>query len=331
MRLVVTCSLVVVLGVATWAGVAFACGPSPTTPSLVWLHPTGTVAPASHVYVGCGETGANTATLGLTASNLGPGDACDFAATLDNNGQQGLTITTSLVESTPVGAPTFSTCFSLTVSSGPPSGWLPAGGTFLYTFTVGLLASAPSLCEKVSGKATVTFTGTVPCSDHGTSPPPWSLFLGPRANLANANLAGLDLDGRDMAGDNLAGANLSCDQLQGTDLAGSDLVGASLIGSDLTSACLQAADLQGAQLEESTLSGANFQGADLQNADLVGAVLTGFYGDPTNFDGANLQGINIAEVVASGQIVAVGATTSGTLNIASCVTTSGTATYCDEL
>jgi len=321
---------VVVLGVAAWAGVAFAdCGGS--SASLVWLSPRGAVVPSTHTYVQCRESGANTATLGLSASNLGPGDTCDFSASLFNNGQVGLSVNPTAVESTPPGAPPFATCFLMSVSAGPPAGWIPEGGTFPYTFAVGLLGSAPAQCEKVVGTAQITFHGSEPCSNQGGSPPPRSLLLGPDANLRGANLAGLDLAGKDMAGDSLEGADLACADLVGTDLAGADLQGANLTFADLASACAQNAVFAGAQLIATTLSGANLADANLANANLEASVLTGLPHQSTNFDGANLEGINIADVVATGRITAVGATTTGTLNVASCVAASSTAIYCDEL
>lgn len=332
MRAYLTAGIIVVLGIAAWGGVAFSCttGPPPPSAALEWINPSGTVVPASHTYVKCSETGANTANLGLTASNLGPGDSCQFVATLFDSGTVALMISSVTSESTPAGDPTFSTCFSFALSAGPPSGRLAAGTGYPYTATIGMLSSAASICAHAAGTVRVTFSGTSPCGA-GPSSPPRGLWLGPGANLHDANLQGLDLAGYDMAGDNLEGANLSCDDLQYTDLQGANLQGATLSDSNLTGACLAGANLQSAQLVDTILSGGDFQGANLHFANLEGSTLTGSHLLPTNFNGANLQGVNLAQVTATGFITAVGANTAGAMNVASCTATSGTSTYCDEL
>lgn len=321
-------AVVVVLGVAAWAGVAFSgC---PTSPSgLVWLNPTATAFPSTHTYIGCTITGGNTATLTFKASTLAPGDGCTFAAKLSNTGSSSLVISPSLTETTPAGSPTFATCFSFVTSGGPAGGRLAGGSSSPYTFVLELLSSAGNSCEKVVGTVTETFTGTPPCPS--LSSPPRGLFLGPKANLKNANLADLDLAGFDMAWDNLVGANLACDDLQGTNLQSANLQGATLTNAVLTGANLPCADLIGALVTYATLTSANFQGATLQAANLQGSLLTGVPHLPTNFDQANLTGVNLANVTATGYITTTGATITGALNVASCVATSGTAVYCDEL
>ena len=155
-------AVVVILGVAACAGIGFSCGPAPSpSSSLIWLNPTGSPFPVSHTFVSCAESGKNTAKLALAASNLGPGDGCTFSARLANVGDKALSITETMQESTPHGAPSFSSCFSFAVSSGPPSGTISAGGSYPYTFTIQMLSSATAHCLGVVGKVTLTFTGTV--------------------------------------------------------------------------------------------------------------------------------------------------------------------------
>ncbi len=331
MRMYSVAALAIVLGIAAWAGVAFSdCGQS--SPSgLVWLNPTASRSPAEHTYIGCTIAGRNTPTLTFSATDLAGGDGCDYAATLSNTGQNGLAITTVTTESTPRGDPTFASCFAFTLSSGPASGMLRGGSSFPYTFTLGIIAGASDACERTVGTVVVTFTGSTTCSGPSWSSPSPRLWLGPNADLAGENLAGLDLAGWDLAGDNLRGADLSCDNLVGANFANANLQGATLSYSDLSDAYLPCADLAGAQLVGTTLSGADFQQADLQGANLQGSIVTGFLGFPTDFNAANLEGVNLEGVTATGYVTATGATVGGALNLASCVATSGTSTYCDLL
>ena len=324
-------AVVVVLGIATCAGVGFSdCG-NQGNQGLIWINPTGAAAPASHTYIRCSESGANTPNLALSAVHLLPGDSCEFGASLANVGNQPLRITVSMTESTPHGDPTFATCFSFSLSAGPASGQIAGGGSFPYAFTVQVLSTAPAVCGTATGTVSITFSGSSPCSSGGWGQTQPRDRLGPGANLKNADLQDLDLAGYDMAGDNLQGANLQCDYLVGTNLAGANLQGANLGGSDLMGASLTGANAQSAQFVDTTLSGADLAGANLQFANLEGAWLTGYPGAVTDFNGANLVGINVAGVTATGYLTAVGATIGGTLNLASCVATSGTPLYCDEL
>lgn len=331
MRLSSIAALVAVLGVATSAGIGFSCSGAPVSAQLIWVNPTGTAFPAAHSYIRCSESGKNTANLALTASGLGPGDGCLFTATLANVGNQPLAISVVITESAPKGDPTFSTCFSFVLSGGPPSGSIPGGGGAPYTFTIGVLASAPSLCGGAVGIVQATFTGTSPCKSSGWESPPPGVRWGPGVNLKDANLEDLNLGGLDMAGDNLQGADMKCDNLQGTDLANANLEGASLGQSDVAGANVAGANLEGTDLTYTTLSGATFHGANLQGANLEGSFVTGTASLSTNFDSANLDGINLALVTATGYILTAGATTTGATNVASCVATSGTAVYCDAL
>jgi hypothetical protein len=331
MRLASIGAVVAVLGLAAIAGVGFSgCGGT-SSAQLVWLHPTGSPVPAAHTFVRCTESGKNTPHLDLAATNLGPGDGCLFTASLANVGNRPLEITVATTESTPIGDPSFSTCFGYTLSSGPPSGKISGGGSYPYTVTIEMLGSAPSYCASVVGTVHTTFTGGSTCSSPDWGRPPPASKLGPGANLQHADLQGLNLSGYDMAGDNLQGANLDCDDLAGTNLAGANLQGATFTESDLAGASLVGANLQSAQLVDTTLTGADFQGANLQNANFQGAVVTGLSGRATNFDGANLQGINLGGVSATGYITTSGANIHGAVNVASCSATSGTAVYCDEL
>jgi hypothetical protein len=149
----------VVLVVVACAGVGFSCG-GHSTISLVWLNPTGTPVPAAHTFIRCSEFGQHTARLALSASNLGPGDGCQFAASLANLGDRSLKIFSVVEEWTPKGSPGFASCFSFSLSSGPPWEKLAAGGSYRYSFTLELLASATVACEKVVGLVDIEFTGT---------------------------------------------------------------------------------------------------------------------------------------------------------------------------
>jgi len=164
MNLVAVAAVVIVLGVATGAGVGFSCGPGPTHSVLVWLNPTGSRTPAAHTFITCAESGGNTANLALAAGKLGPGDGCAFGAKLANEGDQTLTILETMVTSTPHGSPPFSSCFGFSVSPGPATGTIHAGSSYPYTFTIQMLTSATASCLGVTGKVTLTFTGTV-CGD----------------------------------------------------------------------------------------------------------------------------------------------------------------------
>lgn len=325
MRIVTTVALVVILGAAAWAGVAYSdCAPAP--PTLIWINPSDSATPSSHTYILCSYSGANTASLKVSASHLGTGDGCTFTASLFNTGSITLAIATVLATSTPPGAPLFSTCFGVTLSAGPPSGKLSGGGSYPYTLTLGVLSTAPNTCENVVGSVTITFTGSAPCT--APAPPPKWPKWGPGVNWQGANLAELDLAGFDLAGDNLQGADMMCDNLVGADLQGANLQNCNLMYADLDGAYLQGANEQTDQLGDTLLTGANFQGANLQNANLIGSVVTGLASQPTDFNGANLQGVNIEGVTATGYITSVGANTAGTLNEASCAATSGLSTYC---
>lgn len=338
MRTAVLAAAVAVLGIAAWAGIGYACGGGGggggggSSASLVWIDPGGAGVPATHTFIACSESGGNTPNLALGASDLGPGDGCQFTASLANVGSEGLKIQQSAAqESTPHGAPAFSSCFSFTVTSGPGAGMIPGGGSVPYTFLVQLLSSATSACEKVVGTVVLTFTGSQACSNHGWSTPPRSWKLGPNVNLKDWNLSGYNLSGYDMAGDNLQGADLQCANLRGTNFGNANLGGANFDYSDLTGACFQGASLSGASLVDTTLSGATFKGGSLPNVDLDGAIVTGFSYETTSFNGANLDGLNLEDVFATGWMSASGATTTGAINVASCVATSGTAAYCDLL
>jgi hypothetical protein len=161
MNVVPVAAVVIVLSVAACAGVGFACGPGPTHSSLVWINPSGSRTPAPHTFITCSESGGNTANLALAAGNLGPGDGCVFGAKLANVGDKTLTITERVQKSTPHGAPPFSSCFSFSVSPGPSSGTIRAGSSYAYTFTIQMLTSATGICQGVTGKVVLTFTGTV--------------------------------------------------------------------------------------------------------------------------------------------------------------------------
>jgi len=160
MTLASVAAITVVLAVAGCAGVAFACCCGGSSASLVWLNPSGSAFPVTHPGIGCAESGGNTAKLDLSATHLGPGDGCQFAAKLHNTGNQWLRISVVTKESTPRGAPAFSSCFGFTLSSGPSNGKIAGGASYPYTFTVELLSSATSACENVVGTVSVTFTGT---------------------------------------------------------------------------------------------------------------------------------------------------------------------------
>jgi hypothetical protein len=161
-RLVVVSSLVVVLGLASWIGVAFSDCSGPTNGSLVWIHPGGVPFPATERGVICSWSGANTPKLGLSASRLGPGEGCQFVASLHNTGRTDLRIFESTRESTPRGDPSFTTCFGFTLSAGPPHEGIEEGGSYPYTITIELLSSASSLCANAAGSVSLTFTGTPP-------------------------------------------------------------------------------------------------------------------------------------------------------------------------
>lgn len=166
MNVVATAALVVVLGLATWAGVAFSCGSAhPPSSSLVWLYPGGSAFPASDSYILCSESGAKSSVLLLSASPLAPGDGCQFTATLFNAGDRALFLSNATVESTPAGAPPFSDCFSFSFSGGPAHDKLGGGDEAPYVFTIQFSSTAPdpAACEGVVGNATVTFTGTPVC------------------------------------------------------------------------------------------------------------------------------------------------------------------------
>jgi len=151
---------VVVLGVAAWAGVGFAgCGGGGNA-DLVWLHPAGSGFPSTNPAIGCSETGGGTSKLGLTAWNLGPGDGCQFSASLHNTGDRWLRLGVQMHESTAHGDPTFASCFGFTLSSGPSSGKLAGGGSYPYTFTFDLLHSASKACENAVGTVSIQFTGS---------------------------------------------------------------------------------------------------------------------------------------------------------------------------
>lgn len=159
MNLVGIVAIVAVLGVAGGAGVGFACGPPPTPVSLVWLHPTGSAVPATHTWIGCSESGQNTAKLGLSARNLGPGDGCSFSAQLHNAGNDWLSISVVMLESTARGNPPFSSCFGFSLSSGPTNGKIAGGGSYPYTFVIELLSTSTASCRGAVGTVSLTFTG----------------------------------------------------------------------------------------------------------------------------------------------------------------------------
>ena len=160
MRLATVSATVIVLGIAGWATIAFAgCGGNAPA-ALVWLSPAGAPIPATHTYVQCTESGANTQTLNLNARNLGPGDACQFSAKLHNTGSSTLRISDTIHDETGHGQPSFTTCFSFTLSAGPSGGRLAGGASFPYTFTVQFLSSAPHTCTTATGTVTIAFTGS---------------------------------------------------------------------------------------------------------------------------------------------------------------------------
>lgn len=153
-------ALAVVLGVASWAGVAYAgCGHQ-TPSSLVWLDVGGSRSPAAHTQIVCAETGQNTAHLGLSASWLGPGDGCGFSASLHNTGSQSLILHVSISESTGHGDPPFSKCYSFSLSAGPHGGKLNGGASYPYTFSVAVLSSATGSCLSATGLVALTFSGS---------------------------------------------------------------------------------------------------------------------------------------------------------------------------
>lgn len=328
MRTYPTVIAVIVLSVAALAGVAFSGGCS-SSANLIWTHPTAAATPAAHTYINCAVSGANTATLKISASTLSTGDGCTYTADLANTGNVELRIAPTVATSTPHGDPAFGSCFGYSLSAGPPQGKLQGGSSYPYTFTIGVLGNATNVCEGVTGSIVVTFTGTSGCSS--PAPPNGWKKLGPNVDLQGQNLSGLNLAGYDLAGDNLAGADLSCDNLNGANLKGANLQNANLMYCNLTGAFLQGSNGEGGQDDFTVLTGANFQGANLQNANLDGSLLTGLSVEPTDFNGANLQGLNLGNVSATGYITAVGANTNGVVNLASCVATSGLSAYCDEL
>ncbi len=160
MRALTAGTVVLVLGLATWAGVAFASCGQQQSAQLIWENPAGSGSPSSHTYIVCTTSGKNTASLTLAASRLAAGDSCTFTATLANTGTVALTISSTVSESTPHGAPSFASCFAFTMSGGPTGGELKAGAGAGYTFTLGVVSAASSACKAITGTVDVTFTGT---------------------------------------------------------------------------------------------------------------------------------------------------------------------------
>ena len=160
MKVLGVAALAVVLGIASWAGVAYAgCGHQ-TPSSLVWLNVGGARSPAGHTQIVCTEAGQNTPHLGLSASLLGPGDGCVFSASLHNTGSQSLILHVTMYESTGHGNPPFSKCFSFSLSAGPHGGKLNGGASYPYTFTVSVLSSATGSCLSATGLVSLMFSGS---------------------------------------------------------------------------------------------------------------------------------------------------------------------------
>ncbi len=153
------------------SGVGFACvqgsscqggngGGCSSSPEISWVNPASTVGSAS--WVSCHESFTSSA-LTLTVSGLTPGATCSLSATLENVGQEEVTLGASISTST-------SSCRSYSYSDNllgaAPAPSLSPDKTFGYKALVKLGGSAPDSCEGTTLTFTVTITadGTSSCN-----------------------------------------------------------------------------------------------------------------------------------------------------------------------
>jgi hypothetical protein len=129
-------------------------GQCPTSLNLIWTEYSTPVPSASTVSCTAAITTSTLLTLG--ASNLAPGESCVFDATLTNTGTIPATLGDVIDPVTPC------TGFSYTdnINQAYPAPGISAGGTFSYSSTVSLSASAGNACQHSSATFAVTITGT---------------------------------------------------------------------------------------------------------------------------------------------------------------------------
>jgi uncharacterized protein YjbI with pentapeptide repeats len=128
------------------------------------------------------------------------------------------------------------------------------------------------------------------------------LFVGPRANLANADLSGCQL-GESTESWNAGGFNdpngndidMVSETTPAVSLSESNLVQVNLSNAKCNKVCFTAADLTdavlvGADLQQADFTGAILRGADLSGADIQGAIFT-----DADLSGATLRSVIVTE------------------------------------
>ena len=154
------------------SGVGYACvqgngcqggngGGCSTGPEIAWVSPASTTVSAT--WVTCRESFTSSA-LTLTVQGLTPGATCSLSATLENVGQEAVTLGAKISATLPSSCPWYTYGDNLLGVAHAPT--VQPGKTYAYDAVVKLGGSASDSCEGTTAVFTITITadGTSSCN-----------------------------------------------------------------------------------------------------------------------------------------------------------------------
>lgn len=128
-------------------------GHCPPAAAIAWVSPTSTHP--SGPTVAC-SVAVTPSALTLTVVGLDPGSSCALAGTLENMGQQPVSLSANIAAAEPRACPLFSYADDLLGSHAPPT--LNPGRGFAYTADIELSLTAGNACQGTHASFTVTIT-----------------------------------------------------------------------------------------------------------------------------------------------------------------------------
>jgi hypothetical protein len=156
------------------SGVGFACvqgnggcqggngGSCQSNPEIAWVSPASTTVSGS--WVTCHES-YTSSELTLTVSGLTPGATCSLSATLENVGQEAVTLGAAISASLPSACKLYTYSDNLLSAAHPPT--VNPGKVYGYSSVVKLEGSAANGCEGTTATFTVTITANGASSCNG--------------------------------------------------------------------------------------------------------------------------------------------------------------------